>query len=137
MEERERRAEELFERKMKEIQSSETVSTKLERIAKLARQMANTPLTSLSHHIDMDWMGEAWKRTRKSGTSGVDGVTARNYEADLEQSLQSLLDRAKSSRYFAPPVRRVEIPKGKGARRHEHIWWLASGDRHPAFLRHA
>ena len=96
------------------MQSSTTVSTKLERIAKLARQMAGTPLTSLSHHMDMDWMREAWKRTRKSGARGVDGVTAREYEQDLENNLQSLLDRAKSGSYFAPPVRRVEIPKGKG-----------------------
>ena len=96
------------------MQSSQTVSTKLERIAKLARQMAGTPLTSLSHHMDIDWLREAWKRTRKSGARGVDGVTARDYEKDLEKNLQSLLDRAKSGRYFAPPVRRVEIPKGKG-----------------------
>jgi len=33
---------------------------------------------------------------------------------DLETNLQSLLDRAKSGTYKAPPVRRVHIPKGKG-----------------------
>ena len=36
------------------------------------------------------------------------------YEKDLEANLPSLLDRAKSGTYFAPPVRRVHIPKGTG-----------------------
>ncbi len=96
------------------MSSSEPVSTRLERIAALARQMPEAKLTSLSCHIDVEWLREAWRRTRKDGATGVDGVTAREYEQDLEENLQSLLDRAKSGRYFAPPVRRVHIPKGKG-----------------------
>jgi retron-type reverse transcriptase len=36
------------------------------------------------------------------------------YAEHLEDNLQSLLDRAKSGRYRAPPVRRVHIPKGDG-----------------------
>ena len=43
---------------------------------------------------------------------GVDGVTAAEYEQELEGNLQKLLDRAKSGTYRAPPVRRVHIPKG-------------------------
>jgi group II intron reverse transcriptase/maturase len=42
----------------------------------------------------------------------VDGQTWRDYEANLEVNLQSLLERAKSGTYYAPPVRRVHIPKG-------------------------
>lgn len=96
------------------IPSSEAVSTKLRRIAKLAQDMRGTALTSLSHHIDIDWLREAWRRTRKDGAPGVDGQTARGYEADLEENLQSLLNRAKSGSYRAPPVKRAHIPKGKG-----------------------
>jgi group II intron reverse transcriptase/maturase len=68
--------------------------------------------TSLAHLLDIDWLKEAYRRTRKDGAVGVDGVTAEEYEQDLEGNLQSLLDRAKSSTYRAPPVRRVHIPKG-------------------------
>ncbi len=39
-------------------------------------------------------------------------MTAEEYEQDLEGNLRSLLDRAKSGTYKAPPVRRVHIPKG-------------------------
>jgi RNA-directed DNA polymerase len=71
-------------------------------------------MTSLSHHIDMTWMREAYRRTRKDGAAGVDGQRAAEYEANLEGNLQSLIDRAKSGTYRAPPVRRVHIPKGDG-----------------------
>jgi group II intron reverse transcriptase/maturase len=68
--------------------------------------------TSLAYLMDIDWLKEAYRRTRKDGAVGVDGVTAEEYEQDLEGNLQSLLDRAKSGTYKAPPVRRVHIPKG-------------------------
>ena len=72
-------------------------------------------ITSLAHHIDIDWLREAYRRTRKDGAAGVDGQTAAEYEAKLEDNLRSLLDRAKSGTYRAPPVRRVHIPKGEGS----------------------
>jgi len=91
-----------------------TVSTKQQRIAELARQAPEMSFTSLSHHIDMDWMLEAYRRTRKDGATGVDGQTADEYATDLEDNLRSLLGRAKGDAYRAPPVRRVYIPKGTG-----------------------
>jgi group II intron reverse transcriptase/maturase len=68
--------------------------------------------TSLAYLMDIDWLHEAYRRTRKDGAAGVDGQTSQDYEKDLEANLQSLLDRAKSGTYRAPPVRRVHIPKG-------------------------
>jgi RNA-directed DNA polymerase len=100
---------------MQERSSSTSVSTKLERIAKLAKQMPNAALSTLAHHIDIDWLREAYHRTRKDAAVGVDGQTAADYEANLEDNLRSLLKRAKSGdHYRAPPVRRVHIPKGDG-----------------------
>ena len=98
-----------------EIPSSKAVSTKLERIAKLAQDAPQMVFTSLAHHIDIDWLREAFRRTRKDGATGVDGQTAGEYAANLELNLQSLLARAKSGTYRAPPVRRVHIPKGPGS----------------------
>jgi group II intron reverse transcriptase/maturase len=77
--------------------------------------MPGEALTNLSHHIDVEWLREACRRTRKDGAAGVDGQTWREYEANLETNLRSLLDRAKSGSYRAPPVRRVHIPKGRGS----------------------
>lgn len=99
---------------MGETSSSQTVSTKLQRIAELAKAAPDMVFTTLAHHIDIDWLREAFRRTRKDGATGVDGQSAEEYEQQLEANLQSLLDRAKSGTYRAPPVRRVHIPKGDG-----------------------
>jgi RNA-directed DNA polymerase len=88
------------------------VFTKQERIAKLARQSPEMGFTSLAYFIDLSWMLEAFHRTRKDGAVGVDGQDGEDYAANLLGNLQSLLNRAKSGTYQAPPVRRVHIPKG-------------------------
>ena len=92
--------------------NSTSVSTKQKRIAALAKQSPQMAFTSLAYLMDLDWLKEAYRRTRKDGAVGVDGVTADEYEQELEGNLQNLLDRAKSGTYRAPPVRRVHIPKG-------------------------
>jgi group II intron reverse transcriptase/maturase len=100
---------------MDETPSSDTISTKLERIAKLAKELRGVPLQTLAHHIDVDWLREAYDRTRKDGAPGIDGQTAVEYAAQLEDNFRALLDRVKAGKYRAPPVRRVHIPKGDGA----------------------
>jgi len=87
-----------------------TVSTRQQRIAALAKQSPQMGFTSLAHHIDLVWLLEAYQRTRKDGAVGVDGQTAADYGAHLRDNLRSLLERAKSGTYRAPPVRRVHIP---------------------------
>jgi len=104
---------ELLEGKRVGTSSPETVSTKQQRIATLAKS-EKRELTTLAHHIDVDWLKEAFRRTRKDGAPGIDGVTAQEYGQRLEENLQLLLNRAKSGEYRAPAVRRVFIPKGDG-----------------------
>lgn len=93
-----------------------TVSTRLQRIAELARKQPTLVLTTLAHHIDLEFLREAYRRTRKDGAAGVDGRTAADYEANLEENLGNLLEAFKSGTYRAPPVRRVHIPKGDGSK---------------------
>jgi group II intron reverse transcriptase/maturase len=77
--------------------------------------MPDKQLNTVSHHMDIEWLTEAYERTRKSGAPGVDGQTAAQYAMELDSNLQSLLSRAKTGEtYRAPPVRRVYIPKGDG-----------------------
>ena len=87
------------------------VSTKQERIATLAKQSPQMGFMSLAYMMDLPWLLQAYHRTRKNGATGVDGQTWHEYGENLEANLQSLLDRAKSGRYRAPPVNRVHIPK--------------------------
>jgi group II intron reverse transcriptase/maturase len=99
---------------MTKTSSFESVSTKQQRIAELAKQNPTMALTSLNHYLDVAWLREAFRRTRKDGAPGVDGQTWATYGENLEENLRSLLDRAKSGTYRSPPVRRVHIPKGTG-----------------------
>jgi group II intron reverse transcriptase/maturase len=95
-------------------QEPDAVSTKQQRIAELAKQSPQLGFTSLNHHLDLAWMVQAFNRTRPDAAAGVDGQTADDYGLTLWDNLLSLLDRAKSGTYRAPPVRRVRIPKGTG-----------------------
>ena len=98
---------------------STNLSTKRQRIAELARTKSEgrAVLSTLHQFIDLEWMREAYRLTRKDGASGIDGVTAADYEVNLEAKLLDLLERIKSGSYIAPPVRRVYIPKADGSRR--------------------
>jgi len=95
----------------------EFVITRQQRIAELARGAPRMAFTSLAHHIDQGWLLEARMQTRRDGAVGVDGQTASDYQEQLLDNLDSLLDRAKSGTYRAPPVRRAYIPKGTGETR--------------------
>src|SRR6516164_1558076 len=95
-------------------QEPDGVSTKQQRLAELARRSPQMGFTSLNHYLDLDWMLEAYNRTRKDGAPGVDGQTDSDYGLTLLDNLETLLDRAKAGTYFALPVRRVHIPKGTG-----------------------
>src|ERR1700730_18136683 len=111
---RRRRVAESLEGNMASASELDPVSTKQQRIAELAKQAPTMGITSLNHHLDLDWLREAVRRTLLDGAAGVDGQTGEDYLRDLERNLESLLERAKSGTYRAPPVRRVRIPKGTG-----------------------
>ena len=102
---------------MTDTKRSEPISTRLQHVAEMARKHPDWVLTTLAHHIDEELLREAYRRTRKDGAPGVDGQTAQEFEANLQENLRSLLKRFKSGTYRAPPVRRVYIPKGNGRKR--------------------
>src|ERR1700691_4045022 len=111
------RSTELLEGTMTRTPGFATISPKVQQVAQAAREAPTMAFTTLAHHIDLDWLKEAYRRTRKDGAMGVDGQSAKQYAANLEDNLRSLLERAKSGTYQAPPVRRVHIPKSDGQTR--------------------
>lgn len=102
---------------MSESLNSGSISTRLERVAELARKHPERAFMSLHHVIDVAWLREAYRRTRKDAAVGVDGQTAKEYARELESNLETLRDRFRTGAYRAPPVRRVHIPKGDGRTR--------------------
>lgn len=94
-----------------------TVSTTLQRIAQQAVQYPAMVFTTLAHLMDVDFLREAYRRTRKDAVPGVDGVTAAAYAEHLEANLSDLHERLRSGRYVAPPVRRTWLEKADGGQR--------------------
>ena len=101
---------------MKDTSRSQIILTKLQEIAEQAKEYPETVFTTLVHHIDVDWLREAYKQTNKSSAAGIDGVTGKEYEAKLEENLEKLHKRMKEGKYKAPPVVRVWIEEGEKKR---------------------
>jgi len=69
-------------------------------------------------NISKQVVWEAYKRVKANkGAAGVDEETIAEFEEDLKDNLYKLWNRMSSGSYFPPPVRLVEIPKGKGSTR--------------------
>jgi RNA-directed DNA polymerase len=83
----------------------------------LARSNPEMAFTSLNHYIDFEWVRYAYDCTRKDGAVGVDGQSGEDYAVNLTQNLLGLVDRLKSGRYRAQPVRRHFIAKADGSLR--------------------
>jgi RNA-directed DNA polymerase len=94
-----------------------TVSQALERIRQVARQRKEEQFTTLFHHLSLDLFEEAFFDLKKDAAAGVDGLTWKDYEADLEHNLEDLHDRVQRGAYRALPGRRVYIPKPDGQQR--------------------
>src|SRR5215475_10613231 len=93
------------------------MSTQLRKIAARAKQDPQTRLTSLAHRLTPGFRRETWRQLNRKGASGLDGETIQECETNLEERLQALWRRLRAGQYHAPPVRRVEIPKGNGTTR--------------------
>jgi retron-type reverse transcriptase len=93
------------------------MSTQLAKIAEKARQDKKIRFTSLAHLITPEFLQETWGMMNRKGASGVDGETTAQFEANLKERTEGLWKRLRQNRYQAPPVRRVDIPKGNGKTR--------------------
>ena len=90
------------------------MSTKLDQIMEKAKSNPKLRFTSLAHLLTPEFLTEAWKQMNRRGASGVDGETTKEFERNLDTRVHQLCERLKQGTYQAPPVRRVEIPKGPG-----------------------
>lgn len=102
---------------MGETLSSQPVSTRLQQIAEQAKTRPKMVFTTLAHLIDIELLREAYKRTRKDSSPGVDGVTAKEYGVNLEANLSNLHERLRKQQYYAPPVKRTYLEKEDGSKR--------------------
>jgi RNA-directed DNA polymerase len=71
-------------------QDRESVASALARIREVARQRKKERFTSLFHHISLSLLRLAFHALKRDAASGADGLTWKDYEADLERKLESL-----------------------------------------------
>jgi RNA-directed DNA polymerase len=102
---------------MEDTLRSPIILTKLQKIAEQALNYPEMVFTTLLHHIDLVWLEEAFFQTRQGGASGVDKITTEVYVRELDKNLKDLLNRLKSGKYRATPVKRVWIEKEGGKKR--------------------
>ena len=94
-----------------------SVSQGLERIRQAAKQRKKEKFTTLLHHVSTAHLEQAFLELKEDAAAGVDGLTWRDYEADLERNLEDLHARVHRGAYRALPSRRVYIPKPDGRQR--------------------
>ena len=102
---------------MGRAQNRGAVSQALERIRQAARQRKTEKFTALLHHISPELLAEAFKQLKQDAAAGIDGLTWRTYQAELEGSLGDLHARVHRGAYRALPSRRAYIPKADGRQR--------------------
>jgi group II intron reverse transcriptase/maturase len=105
------------ERSTGRMQSRETVTQALERIRQAARQRKKEKFTALLHHVSIAHLEAAFYELKESAAAGVDGLTWKDYEADLERKLANLHACIHRGAYRPQPSRRVYIPKPDGRER--------------------
>lgn len=98
-------------------QNRESVPHGLERVRQAARQRKKERFTALLHHVTIDRLRESFHALKRNAAPGVDGMTWRYFEANLEDNLQRLPAQVHSGAYRALPVRRQYIPKPDGKQR--------------------
>jgi RNA-directed DNA polymerase len=94
-----------------------TVQTSLLGIAKKAKTEKRYRFRNLYRELNEELLLDSWRLIRKDAAYGVDRVSANEYEANLEENIQQLVERLKRKSYRAKLVRRQYIPKGDGGRR--------------------
>nr|WP_210311706.1 group II intron reverse transcriptase/maturase [Brucella endophytica] len=97
--------------RMHRTQSRARMTQSLDRVRKAARQRKKERFTALFHHINVDTLRTAFYALKRKAAPGVDGMTWKDYEADLEPRLEDLHKRVHSGAYRPQPSRRTYIPK--------------------------
>ena len=90
------------------------METKLERIAEISASSPRPEFTSLYHLINKEMLMQCHKELDGNKAVGVDEITKKEYEGNLEQNIDDLVERLKRKSYKPQPSIRVYIPKSNG-----------------------
>ena len=103
--------------RLRRTQRRASMSSGLERVRERAKAEKKERFTALLHHVDADLLRSAFSWLKRDAAPGVDGMTWRQFEQNLEANLADLHARVHRGAYRALPSRRKFIPKADGRER--------------------
>jgi RNA-directed DNA polymerase len=90
------------------------VQTTLQAIALKAEKQPGYRFQNLFGLLNEELLKDSWRYIRKNAAYGVDEVSAKDYELNLDGNIHQLVEDLKQKRYRAKLVLRRYIPKGDG-----------------------
>src|SRR3954451_21819319 len=87
------------------------METKLLRIAELAKSNPKMKFTSLAHLLNKQSLAQCHHELPNRKATGINGTTKEQYNENLKENIEDLVNRLKSKSYRPVPVRRMYIPK--------------------------
>ena len=87
------------------------VSQELARIRRVASRNGQEKFTALLHHVSTGLLEDAFFQVREDAAPGVDGLTWKEYEQNLEGNLVDLHARIHRGTYRALPAGGYSYPK--------------------------
>ena len=100
-----------------QTQSWINASSALLGVRKAAKRERKTRFTALLHHVTVPLLLDSFYALKRDAAPGVDGVTWKDYETDLDKRLEDLYGRVHQGTYRAQPSKRAYIPKADGRQR--------------------
>ena len=91
--------------------------TKLSHITEIAKRDRRCKLNNLMHLLNKESLTKCFNLLKKNKASGVDGVSLKEYNRNLNENIDNLIQRMKQFSYRPSPVKRVYIPKANGKER--------------------
>ena len=87
---------------------------KLSSISMSANSSPDKQFISLAHNLNTELLKDCYYNLDRNKAVGVDKVSWLEYKMDLDNNLESLVERLKKKKFKPLPARRVYIPKGNG-----------------------
>jgi len=90
---------------------------KLSSISYCAKSDPTFEFMSLAHHLNVEFLKDCYLNLDRNKAVGVDRVSWLEYKQNLDENLETLVEKLKRKAFKPLPAKRVYIPKGNGEMR--------------------
>ncbi len=90
------------------------IRNKLSSISKCAKEDKTYEFRSLAPYLNVAFLKDCYNNLARNKAVGIDKVSWQEYNGNLDENLQKLVQRLKNKSFRPLPAKRVYIPKGNG-----------------------